>query len=82
VEKGGDSTHPCRRRTPTVNGYYLTLPNRAQTSEQEYNDLKASITTSEYHTCITTRHRDENIKMIEAKLVRYNWTNGMKQPTH
>jgi len=42
VERSGDSTHHCWSPTPTVKGRDLTLPIRAQTSEQEYNDLAAS----------------------------------------
>ena len=40
MTRNGDSTHPCRSSTPTVNGHDLTLP--TQTSEQEYRDLTAS----------------------------------------
>jgi len=38
----GDSTHPCRSPTPTVNGRDLTFLTWTQTSEQEYSDLTAS----------------------------------------
>jgi len=39
VKGSGDSTHPCRNPTPTVNRRDLTLPTRTQTSEQECSDL-------------------------------------------
>jgi len=42
MQSSGDSIHPCRSLTPTVNGHDLTLPTRTQTSEQEYSDLTAS----------------------------------------
>jgi len=42
MKRCGDSTHPCRSPTPSVNDSYLTLLTRAQTSEQEYSDLTAS----------------------------------------
>jgi len=42
MKKSVDSTHPCRSRTPTVNGRDLTIPTRTQTSEQEHSDLTAS----------------------------------------
>ena len=42
MKRSGDSTHPCRNPTPTVNGHDLTLTTRKPTSEQEYSDLPAS----------------------------------------
>jgi len=42
MNRSDDSTHVCRRPTPTVNGRDLTLPTRKQTSEQEYSELTAS----------------------------------------
>jgi len=42
MKRRGDSTHPCRSPTPTVNGHDLIAPTRTQTSEQECSDLTAS----------------------------------------
>jgi len=42
MKRSGDSTHPCRSPTSTVNGRDLTLLKRTQTSEQEHSDLAAS----------------------------------------
>jgi len=40
MKKSGDSTHHCR--SPTLNGYELTLSTGTQSSEQEYSYLTAS----------------------------------------
>ena len=42
MKSGGDSTHPCRSPTPTVNGGGLTSPTWTQTYERKYSDLTAS----------------------------------------
>ena len=42
MKRNGDSTHPCRSPTTTISSCGLTWPTRAQTSEQEYNDLKVN----------------------------------------
>jgi len=42
MKSDGDSTHPCRSPTPTVNGRDLTFPTWTQTYERKYSDLTAS----------------------------------------
>jgi len=39
MNRSGDSAHPYRSPTPTVNGHDLTPPTRKQTSDQEYCDF-------------------------------------------
>ena len=42
MKTSGDSAHPCRSPTATVNGRGLTLLTRTQTSDKEYSDLTAN----------------------------------------
>jgi len=42
LKRSGDSTHPCRSPTPTMNDRDLTLLTWTETSEQEYSDFMAS----------------------------------------
>jgi len=42
MKRNGDSAHPCRSPTPTVNGRDLAFPTWSQAYEQKYSDLTAS----------------------------------------
>ena len=42
-KRNGDNTHHCRSPTPALNGCDLTSPTLTQTSEQQYSDLKLTV---------------------------------------
>jgi len=67
MKRNGDSIHPCRSATPTVNDFDLTPSTRTQTSEQEYSDLTASNRRRQQHAPAATLHKvyhDEPGRML------------------